>query len=134
MTDVAITVYDGPAKGLTFTRDEADLVQFGQYDLASVAMDDGEVFPVTDPHFMVRDVNGVWSLMSWNAFQDLIRDRSVEDPDVDKLRASHDAMGGELLTVPCQPGQHDWPEWTETRTGSKVRRCSRCQVAVFKLW
>lgn len=134
MAETDIVVWDGPNKGLTFFREEADLIEYSPYDMKTLVEDDGEIDVVDEPYYLVRNAGGGWALMSWEEFQKVVRSRDPEDPDEMKLRASHGARGGELLTIPCKPGQHAWPKWEPTPSGNRTRRCPNCQVSQFKLW
>lgn len=50
------------------------------------------------------------------------------DDDVEHMRAAHSDLGGQLLTVPCKRGEHDWTPWQQTPRGNRVRQCRRCHV------
>lgn len=51
------------------------------------------------------------------------------DPDVEHMRATHEAAGSTLLTIPCAPGEHEWGPWRPTAGGNHIRTCPKCNVS-----
>jgi hypothetical protein len=80
--------------------------------------------------YVLRRVDDEW----WGVWATVAGKPEPHDPDPVRVRASWDERKGKLLTVPCDPGEHEWTEWRSTGRGNWTRHCPRCQISQGRLY
>ena len=109
----------------------------GTYQVNGEQLRDWQYLDVIDDEtgaeepYIVRLSEDGWVLVSAEAVT--IPDRDPDEDTIMYMRLRHIAMGGELLTMPCNVGEHLWTEWTETPGGNGVRNCHRCHMSQGKV-